>query len=371
MKKTLLILFSFLAVSLAINAQTFELTWEGETLGNELVINADPSAIEIAFDPIFTSFAADSLDIKVRRTNISTLPGSSNYFCWTGCYASFVDESPDPFRIAGGESTNIFIAHYEINGEIGVSTVEYKFFNVNDESQNVTVTVHYTTSVPSEDPFEFTLNGEVLGDVVEIIEEPTVAEMLFDPLVTNTTGSSMDIKVRRTNVDVLAGTINYFCWGACYGASTDVSSEFITLGPGETTNLLDFSGHYEPTGIEGTSTVEYTFFNMADESQSTTITVRYSTPNAISEDIANGVRFENIYPNPATDYVNINYTLVSGVKEGSVRISNLLGAVVSETPIDINSNTVRMDVSNLEGGIYFYSVVLNGEILHSKKLIIR
>ncbi len=373
MKKTLLLLFSFVAM-IAIQAQTFELTWEGETLGETVVINADPSVGEVIFDPLVTNLTGENLNVKVRRTNVSVVDGSENYFCWVACYAPFVDESSEYFNMVAGSTTDqdFFSAHYTPLGRTGVTTVEYLFFNMDNEDQNLKVTVEYTVQAVVESPFELTVDGEVIDDVIEIKADPSVGEMIFNPLVTNTTNTTMNVKVRRTNVTVVEGTENYFCWVACYAPFVDESSEYYEMAPGQTTELDFFSAHYTPLGVEGTTIVEYTFYNMDDETQSFTVTVNYNaSPDAISETIANGVQFDNIYPNPASNYVNINYSLVPEVNQGSVRLTNLLGALVSETPIDLNSNSVKIDVSNLDGGIYFYSVVLNGEILHSKKLIIK
>jgi YHS domain-containing protein len=373
MKKTLLLFLSFLA-TIAIQAQTFELTWDGETLGETVVINAEPSVGEVIFDPLVTNLTSSDINVKVRRTNVSVVEGSENYFCWVACYAPFVDESTEFFNMVAGSTTDqdFFSAHYTPLGRTGVTTVEYLFFNMDNEDQNLKVTVEYTIQAVAVSPFELTLDGELLPDAYEVTDDPTVGEMIFNPLVTNTTATTIKVKVRRTNITVVEGTENYFCWVACYAPFVDESSEYFEMAPGETTEPDFFSAHYTPLNIEGTTTVEYTFYNMDDETESYTITVNYKAePNSISESVANGVQFDNIFPNPASNYVNINYTLVPEVYKGNVRITNLLGAVVSETPIDLNSNSMKIDVSNLDGGIYFYSVVLNGEILHSKKLIIK
>jgi len=50
---------------------------------------------------------------------------------------------------------------------------------------------------------------------------------------------------------------------------------------------------------------------------------------------------------------------------------NLLGSVVKEVEIDQNSNKLSMDISNLDAGVYFYSIVVNNEVFQTKKLVIR
>ncbi|MEZ5013194.1 MAG: T9SS type A sorting domain-containing protein [Chitinophagales bacterium] len=57
-----------------------------------------------------------------------------------------------------------------------------------------------------------------------------------------------------------------------------------------------------------------------------------------------------IYPNPATDFIEIE----TAVDFGYVRILNLLGQELLS--FYITGNTAHLDISSLEGGIYFVSI---------------
>ena len=86
--------------------------------------------------------------------------------------------------------------------------------------------------------------------------------------------------------------------------------------------------------------------------------------------MANGFVSE-IYPNPASQSVSINYQLPSEVNQASVRIINLLGEVVNEANIELGTSKKQLDISNLSGGVYFYSVMINGEIYKTKKIVVQ
>ncbi|OFY47495.1 MAG: hypothetical protein A2W85_02190 [Bacteroidetes bacterium GWF2_41_31] len=371
MKKLILSIFFIIATVLYVDAQTFELTWHGEVLGDTVVISDVPTANDMTFDPIVTNLSNSNIKVKVRRNEISIVDSTANYFCWVACYAPFVNESGEFHVMAPGASTDqdFFYAHYTPLNQSGTSIIEYMFYNMDDESQNLKVVVKYKTSVQL---FKLTWDGETLGDVISIVSDTSVPEMIFNPIVTNNTTAAINVKVRRTNLDVVAGSENYFCWVLCYEPANDISSEFLEMAPGASSGLEYFSGHYTPLGHSGTSAVEYMFYDMNDVSINQKFIVKYtSSPTAIDESILKGVHFSAIYPNPAINFVSLNYTLVPGVKSASIRISNILGTVVSEMNLNLNSNSTRVDVSQLDGGIYFYSVILNGERLSTKKLVIR
>jgi len=220
--------------------------------------------------------------------------------------------------------------------------------------------------------FELSHEGHVYGSEIEVVGSPSDFEILFDPLVTNISDVEMVVKVRRTIIEAIEGTENLFCWVACYGPFTDESTQYLYMAPGFTTEPNFFSAHYSPYEHPGTTIVDYTFFNKDDETQSQTFRVNFkASPDAIDENILRGVSFSDVFPNPANDLITINYQLVPEVKTAQVRISNLLGSVVGEYTFDQGSTSMKMDVSQMEGGIYFYSIVLNGEVLHTKKLIVR
>ena len=64
---------------------------------------------------------------------------------------------------------------------------------------------------------------------------------------------------------------------------------------------------------------------------------------------------------------------LSGFRAGSARlvITNLVGSKVAVHSLNGTSGKVRMDISNLDSGIYFYSIEADGKIVSTKKLIVR
>lgn len=76
------------------------------------------------------------------------------------------------------------------------------------------------------------------------------------------------------------------------------------------------------------------------------------------------------YPNPASNQVSFDYTLSDQTINAYIRVHNLLGTVVKETRLDYFSGKLILDVCDLNEGFYFYSIVVNNEVIDTKRLVI-
>jgi hypothetical protein len=94
----------------------------------------------------------------------------------------------------------------------------------------------------------------------------------------------------------------------------------------------------------------------------------YTVPNAVNN--VSGTVALSIYPNPAANFVNIDWT---GAQLGSadVAITDVEGRTISTSAIEITSNsgTAKVNVADLNNGIYAISIKGNG-FAHTSKLVI-
>lgn len=211
-----------------------------------------------------------------------------------------------------------------------------------------------------------------LGESVLVVGSPDDAEIVFHAVLTNNTDNGMNIMVVRKQLDMLAGTQSQFCWGLCFPPTTDTCLSPVLIKAGESSDLEAFSGHYIPGGIAGTSSVEYTFYNLDNPDVSIKVVANFKgSPAGIAEEAMVGGSVSEVYPNPANNYVSLDYQLTSEVKQANVKVFNLLGAEVKSANLESNGNKLRMDISDLESGIYFYSVLINGDVYKTKKLVVQ
>jgi hypothetical protein len=214
--------------------------------------------------------------------------------------------------------------------------------------------------------------GTELGESVLIVGSPDDAEIVFHAALTNNSAEDMNIKVYRKQLELLEGTMSQFCWNLCYPPSTDTSGQYILIKAGESSDAEAFSGHYIPSGIAGTTSVEYTFYNMDNPDINVKVVANYKgSPAGIAEEAMVGGSISEVYPNPATNYISLDYQLTSEVKVANVKVFNLLGAEVKSANLENNGNKLRLDISDLQSGIYFYSVLVNGDVYKTKKLVVQ
>lgn len=185
----------------------------------------------------------------------------------------------------------------------------------------------------------------------------------------NNGSTAVDIMAKKTELSVVAGSTNTFCWGICYPAATYVSSEWVNIAAGGA-DSLNFSGDYFNYGNLGSTIIRYTFFNRSNANDSVSVIVNYTaTPAAIAEKPF-AVDFSNAFPNPASNFVNFTYNL-QGTSSAEFVITDLLGSEHYRAELQNESNKLIVDVTSFNAGVYFYSLRVDGKMQFTRKLIVR
>lgn len=86
---------------------------------------------------------------------------------------------------------------------------------------------------------------------------------------------------------------------------------------------------------------------------------------------SNRLTVSNIYPNPAHDVAEIDYTMQSSVGGTNITLLNILGAPVAEYTLDRNERKVRIQTRDLPTGYYFYQLSVEGVKVATKKLLVK
>lgn len=233
----------------------------------------------------------------------------------------------------------------------------------------ILVTIFYTNA----QSFSLSWGGEVIGDTVIITPDAeTINDLLFEAIVHNNSDNGANVKVVREQVSLVDGSSNYFCWGACYPPFVDSSGMTMFIPAGGQSGDIDFSAHYEINETVGLSIIKFHYYNVDNPDDKIVVVVKFDTrPDGINEAILAKIKVSDIYPNPAVNYVDLNYDLPREVETATVKIVNILGSVVKEQQIDTGNGKLRMDISDMNDGIYFYSIFVNGEAYKTKKLIVK
>ena len=183
----------------------------------------------------------------------------------------------------------------------------------------------------------------------------------------NTGTEEIPILCSKEIIDTIAGTDVAFCWGQCFGEITYTSPQpgvYVAVGDSDI-----FNPDYAPNGFVGTSHVRYVFSENGNRDNQTAFYVTFiATPSSVNSYAQNNNKII-ISPNPASNQINIDYSLQDNIN--SITIKNMLGAVVYSSNVAISSGKVSINSSEFVDGIYFVTSASNGTPVNTKKLIIK
>lgn len=79
--------------------------------------------------------------------------------------------------------------------------------------------------------------------------------------------------------------------------------------------------------------------------------------------------FQNT-PNPFTERTIIRFSLSEDVRSAYIYIFNMSGRMIRQVPVDASMESITVNGNELSPGIYLYSLVVNGQEIDTKKMII-
>lgn len=95
-----------------------------------------------------------------------------------------------------------------------------------------------------------------------------------------------------------------------------------------------------------------------------------ATHTRVSEAVTEKIRFGNMYPNPAVNFVEIPYDALESFKDARVTIMNMVGAPLLEYPVSATGNKIKVNTTSLDSGIYMVQFVVDGKKVSTKKLLV-
>jgi hypothetical protein len=186
--------------------------------------------------------------------------------------------------------------------------------------------------------------------------------------VKNLTGSNLEVMVKKYELEMVSGTEAYFCWDICYPNTSFQSTAFLTANASDT--IKDFSGDFKTAGNTGISKVMYTFFKNKATTDSASVTIEYQIVPVGIKDVDVIKQSISCYPNPVNDNLFFEYNLETNSK-GEISIFDLTGKKVKQESITSSENNTQINVSDLNAGIYLWTIEVDGVPIKSDKLIKR
>ncbi|AEV32894.1 T9SS type A sorting domain-containing protein [Owenweeksia hongkongensis] len=201
----------------------------------------------------------------------------------------------------------------------------------------------------------------------------TADDLTIDINIRNNSSQAIEVGCKRIDKNYNALTdSNAICWVVCYKASVSVSPGTITIGAGQATGGGDvFIGHVYPDqdGVNRSGPITYVWYDVDNPSDSVAFTANYEVTGGIGIEEKSFDEFA-VYPNPASGILNVKYTGMRG-ESASFELVSMVGTKVYSRELTEVDDQLKLDVSKLSRGVYFYIIKSNGEVTTSKKLVIK
>ena len=205
----------------------------------------------------------------------------------------------------------------------------------------------------------------IYKDTVSYLNVPKPGSFHVSDTIYNNSSSPVVISWQKSGDAILSGwTGDGICEGynaQCYGF--DNTSHNVTI-PANGKEYIYVTMGTSAAAVDGCS---YTTVRVSAPGESSKyMTYKYCVWPTSTKDLeANNI--VNIYPNPASDYVNITF---NDKKINSVQVVNIIGRKVAKFDVDVNKSTsVRVPLDNISNGIYMLQFAdANGKLLGVKRV---
>lgn len=131
-----------------------------------------------------------------------------------------------------------------------------------------------------------------------------------------------------------------------------------------------------PVLTEGIKTQQKTIETLQAELEEIKKILKSNTVSKSNDAMLNSKRVETVKleqnrPNPTASIALIAYEMPQTMNQGNLIITDLTGKMIQNIALENNHADVTVDVSNMADGIYVYSLVVKGEVLASKKMMVQ
>ena len=379
MKKLLLSLI-VMVFAAQLSAQSLAFKYEGETVQPgtiDIVADLNPS-MEMQFDIHILNTTDADINVVAQMEDLTGI--GMTYLCWGNCFMPGILEAQNTVT-AGGEGVfNGHVMFMDANsGEmlpVGTEVkMAYTFFDERNPEQKYTFNVNfkYQTEEVATSALTFKYEGEAVepGTINIVSDINDSYEIQFDLDIINTTDADINVVAQMENLTGIGMT--YLCWGTCFMPGVFEATHSVAAGSegifnGHVMFMDANSGEVLPVGTE--VKMVYTFFDERNPEQTYTFNVNFKYQPESIVDYNSADIFSNAYPNPANNTVSFDYNMPYDVNSASVAIYNMMGQEVVRQNLNLGGSRADINVSDLNEGVYFYSLIVNNQTVKTNKFVV-
>jgi hypothetical protein len=161
------------------------------------------------------------------------------------------------------------------------------------------------------------------------------------------------------------------CFGdQCFDPKKELAKVSIKLAPGEI--YTDFYLEFELGIAETRGSFDLFFVNAENIRENFVVEARYEVQSAAKADFSHkDVKLSDIYPNPSSRVAQLDYELVNPRSKAKITINSFIGNPIAEYELNPGRNSLVINVSDFQPGVYFYTLFVDNKNVVTKKLQVK
>lgn len=158
----------------------------------------------------------------------------------------------------------------------------------------------------------------------------------------------------------------------CLDPNKDLAKIKLVLKPGEV--MTDLYLDFDLGIVETRGSFDLNFVNSSNLRDAFVVEARYRVedPNSKVDEFDYGdIILSDVYPNPSVKVAQLDYNLKNTKSKAKIAINSFIGNPIAEYSLDKEQNTLVINVSDFNPGVYFYTLFLDNKNIVTKKLVVK
>lgn len=177
------------------------------------------------------------------------------------------------------------------------------------------------------------------------------------------------LKAVRGNVGS-SQQVNVCLGDQCFDSKKELAKIAIKLEPGQI--FTDLYLEFEMGIAETRGSFELLFSNPDNIRETFVVEARYEVSSeGTSEFSHKDIQLGEIYPNPSNRIAQLDYELINPKAKAKISINSFIGNPIAEYELDPSRNSLVINVSDFQPGVYFYTLFVDNKNVVTKKLQVK
>jgi hypothetical protein len=156
----------------------------------------------------------------------------------------------------------------------------------------------------------------------------------------------------------------------CFDPKRDLAKISLKLGPGEV--FTDLFLEFEMGIAETRGSFDLFFVNAENIRENFVVEARYEVSSgSVSDFTHKDIKLSEIYPNPSNRIAQLDYELVNPKAKAKITINSFIGNPIAEYELDPERNSLVINVTDFQPGVYFYTLFVDNKNVVTKKLQVK